>query len=139
WVDDFDSGTRAAAAGGITTVGNMTTPEPGEGPLALIERVGRDAARSARVDFVLHPVLIDPSAAVLDELPVLAERGHTSLKIFMTLGNFDGRAGQYLRAIEIAGRHGMLSLIHCEDGCVVNHLIERLVREGRAGPGSWPA
>src|SRR3989442_14646589 len=72
WVDDFDSGTRAAAAGGITTVGNMTTPEPGEGPLALVERVGREAERQALIDFALHPVLIDPSPAVLDELPTRA-------------------------------------------------------------------
>ncbi|HEY3110318.1 MAG TPA: dihydropyrimidinase [Chloroflexota bacterium] len=139
WVDDFESGTRAAAAGGITTVGNMTTPEPGEGLLALVERVGREAERQALIDFALHPVLIDPSPAVLDELPTLAGRGQTSVKIFMILGNFDGRAAEYLRAMEIAGQHGMLSMVHCEDGCIINHLTERLVSAGRTGPDAFPA
>src|SRR5579862_437967 len=37
WSDDFASGSRAAAAGGITTVGNMTFPHVGEPLAAAIE------------------------------------------------------------------------------------------------------
>src|ERR1700733_11620379 len=47
WADDFSSGSRAAAAGGITTIGNMTFPHIGEAPLAAVERVEADAARDS--------------------------------------------------------------------------------------------
>ena len=138
WVDDFASGTRAAAAGGVTTVGNMTPPRRGEGLVDLVERTTREAERQALVDFVLHPILLDPGPTRLAELPELARRGHTSLKIFMILGNFDGRAGEYLTAMRLAGGVGMLPLVHCEDGCIVNHLVEGLVAGGRTGPTAYP-
>ena len=133
WADDFESGTRAAAAGGITTVGNITFPRIGEGLLDLVERIEEEAGRDALVDFVLHPVLLDPSIEILSELPELALRGHTSLKIFMVLGNFDGRSSEYLSAMRTAGELGMLSVVHCEDGCIIGHLTERLVDSGRTG------
>ncbi len=60
WADDFNSGSRAAAAGGITTIGNITFPRPGEGLRASIDRAAAEAARDSVVDFVLHPVLVDP-------------------------------------------------------------------------------
>jgi dihydropyrimidinase len=138
WADDFGSGTRAAAAGGITTIGNMTPPRQREGLVALVERTTREAERRALVDFVLHPILLDPAPRRLAELPELARLGHTSLKIFMVLGNFDGRAGEHLRAMRLAGELGMLPLVHCEDGCIVNHLVERLVAGRRAGPEAYP-
>ncbi|HEV8633935.1 MAG TPA: dihydropyrimidinase [Chloroflexota bacterium] len=138
WVDDFGSGTRAAAAGGITTIGNMTPPRRREGLVALVERTAREAERSALVDFVLHPILLDPAPPRLAELPELARRGHTSVKIFMVLGNFDRRAGDHLRAMRRAGQLGMLPLVHCEDGCIVNHLVERLVASGRTGADAYP-
>lgn len=133
WADDFESGTRAAAAGGITTVGNITFPRPGEGLLDLVERIEDEAGRGALVDFVLHPVLLDPSVEVLSELPELTRRGHTSLKIFMVLGNFEGRSSEYLNAMRKAGELGMLSVVHCEDGCIIGHLTERLVASARTG------
>src|SRR5215213_1306314 len=139
WADDFESGTRAAVAGGITTVGNITFPRPGEGLLDLLGRTSEEAERVALVDFVLHPVLLDPSPSVLDELPELARRGHTSVKIFMVLGNFDGHAPEYLRAMRLAGQFGMLPLVHCEDGCIIGHLTERLLASGRTGPEAYPA
>ena len=133
WCDDFESGTRAAAAGGITTVGNITFPRPGEGLLALTGRVASEAEEMALVDFMLHPVLLDPTPEVLGELPELARGGDTSLKIFMTLGNFDGRSPAYLEAMRIAGEQGFMTLVHCEDGCIVGHLTERLAARGRNG------
>ena len=73
WVDDFGSGSAAAIAGGVTTIGNMTFPPTGD---TLHQSLDRDltAARAlAGVDYVLHPVLIDPTPEALAELP--AARG----------------------------------------------------------------
>lgn len=138
WVDDFESGTRAAAAGGITTVGNMTFPRPGESLIGLVQRTIEEAEQTALVDFALHPVLLDPSPAVLEEFPELAQRGQTSIKIFMVASTFDDRASEYLKAIRLAGQLGMLPLVHCEDGCIVSHLTERLIAAGSSGPEAYP-
>src|SRR5689334_886019 len=40
WVDDFTSGSAAALAGGITTIGNISFPRDGETPLAVLDREG---------------------------------------------------------------------------------------------------
>src|SRR3954451_17212424 len=50
WADDFASGSRAAAAGGITTIGNITFPKVGERPVASIERTEAEALRDSIVD-----------------------------------------------------------------------------------------
>jgi dihydropyrimidinase len=66
WVDDFWSGSRAAIAGGVTTIANMTNPVPGEdgteeSPGAAIARELAGAAPEAAVDWFLHPILYDPA------------------------------------------------------------------------------
>jgi dihydropyrimidinase len=139
WADDFASGSRAAAAGGITTIGNITFPRPGERASALLQRVETDAARDSIVDFVLHPVLLDPDEQAIAEIPELARRGHTSLKIFMILGDFDARAGDYLDAMAAAAANGVLTLIHCEDQCIISHLTKRLIEAGRSDLSNYPA
>jgi hypothetical protein len=67
WVDDFWSGSRAAIAGGITKIGNMTYPVPDEEgteetPGAAITREMVGAAPEAAVDWFLHPILLHPAA-----------------------------------------------------------------------------
>jgi dihydropyrimidinase len=137
WVDDFLSGSRAAAAGGITTVGNMTFPQPGEGLLSALERTARDA--DSIVDFVLHPVLLEATDAAIAEVAALPSRGHTSLKIFMVLTGFDADPQGFLRAMQEAGKAGVLSMVHCEDGCLVSFLAQKLVAEGRGHASNYPA
>jgi dihydropyrimidinase len=139
WADDFASGSRAAAAGGITTIGNITFPRPGERSGELLSRVEADAARDSIVDFVLHPVLLDPDAQAIAEIPELARRGHTSLKIFMILGDFDTRAGDYLDAMAAARDSGVLTLVHCEDQCIISHLTKRLIEAGRGDLSNYSA
>jgi len=133
WADDFASGSQAAAAGGITTIGDMVFPEPGELPLAGIDRMAADAARVSVVDYVLHPVLLDPGADVVGQIPELARLGHTSIKIFTVAGDFGGRAADYLQAMAVAGGHGVLTMVHCEDGALVEHATSTLVAAGRGG------
>jgi dihydropyrimidinase len=139
WVDDFASGTRAAAAGGITTVGNITTPLPRQSIPDMLAEVAASAATMAHVDFALHPVVLDPAALTAEVLAGMVAGGHTSLKIFMVLGNFDGKAREYLDVMRRAGEQGMLSLVHCEDGCIISHLTEQLVAGGKAGAEYFPA
>ena len=138
WADDFASGTRAAAAGGITTVGNISFPRPGEGLLDVVRRDAAEVEGMALVDFALHPVVLDPSPSAREDVRALAAEGHTSIKIFMILGNFDGRSRDYLETMRAAAELGMLSLIHCEDACVIGHLTERLIAAGRKGPAAYP-
>jgi dihydropyrimidinase len=134
WADDFASGTRAAAAGGITTVGNITFPRPDEGIVEVVQRTTAEVGPLAYVDYALHPVVLDPSQAGPEALRRLVAEGHTSIKVFMVLGNFDNRARDYLEVMRSAGEQGMLTLVHCEDGCIIGHITERLVNAGHTGP-----
>ena len=130
WVDDFDSGSEAALGGGVTTIGNMTFQRRGE---SLREALDRDLARArdqARIDYLLHPVLTDPTPAALEEVPALAAEGHRSLKLFMTLDDFDARLEAYTRALAAAGQAGSITMVHCEDHNALRCACEALFAAG---------
>ena len=138
WVDDFWSGTRAAAAGGITTVGNMIYPWPGQTLLQALERDRAAAERDAVVDVAFHPVLTDPATQPISEIPMFAELGHTSLKFFMSFGGFTVTPEPYLQAMRLAKEAGMLTLIHCEDAALLEDAMAVLVASGRTAPRFYP-
>jgi dihydropyrimidinase len=127
WVDDFVSGSAAALAGGITSVGNMSFPGPYERPLATLERETGVAGRQAMADVFLHPVIAEPNDAVLGEIPHLLEHGCSSIKIFLPSPRFDADSQGYLEAIRLAGAHGLLSMLHCEDYALIEYATARLV------------
>ena len=62
WVDDFGSGSRAAIAGGVTTIGNMTFGAEGQSLQQALARDLAAAAATAAVDYVLHPGHVRPVA-----------------------------------------------------------------------------
>jgi dihydropyrimidinase len=138
WVDDFASGSRAAIAGGVTTIGNMTFPWDGQ---SLSDAIARDLAaaqRTASVDYVLHPVLLNPTPESVAEVPKLAADGHVSLKLFMVMPEFDAQIDDALAAIQAAGRSGLLTLLHCEDAALVRFAGSGLVGTGRGGLENYP-
>jgi len=115
-LDDFEHGTRAAIAGGVTTVCSMVYQE---GTLrAGIARGLRDAERSL-ADFAFHVVVTDPSEAAIAELPSLARDGHTGLKVFMVTPRFGDRITDYVRLLRAADAEGMLTAVHAEDHEIV--------------------
>ena len=115
WADDFASGSAAALAGGITTMGNMSYVLPSESISHRMEVEGADARAKSLADVFLHPVILSPSGSILDEIPAMPRAGVTSLKFFMTFPSFDGFAAQFLLAMRAAGEAGSITLIHCED------------------------
>lgn len=138
WIDDFATGTAAALAGGITTVGNMSHPDAGEAMAEALQRDAADGEASSRCDFVLHPILMDPSASELASIDELAAAGHTSLKIFLSFRRFEKSVDGYLAALRRAAGAGVLALLHCEDVAVIDCCCAILRDEGRTHPRHYP-
>src|SRR6187397_1277149 len=68
WVDDYTSGSQAALAGGITSVGNMSWVLPWE---SIADRVRAEetlVARQAIADVFFHTIIVSPTAAIIDEV-----------------------------------------------------------------------
>jgi len=134
-LDGFEHGTRAAIAGGVTTVCSMVYQE---GTLrAGIERGLRDATRSL-ADFAFHVVVTDPSDAAIAELPSLARDGHAGLKVFMVAPRFDERITDYVRLLRAAAAAGMLVAVHAEDHGSVARATAALHAAGHDGVRYFP-
>lgn len=131
WSDDFYSGSRAAAAGGITTVGNMSFSERDETMLEGVERDVSEAADRSVVDFFMHPVLLRPTEENLATISRLHESGHTSLKFFMSYSNFDKNLPAFLQAMERVRVAGGVALIHCEDHTTIGCCCGLLRKSGK--------
>lgn len=137
-VDDFWTGSQAALAGGITTIGNMVHQWQGETLHQAIDRDLTAARRDAAVDYILHPVLSDPTGDGVSEVAQLAAEGHGTLKLFLIHEAFDRHVDLYLDAMHAAATHGMLTLIHCEDGPMIRFLRRRLRAAGQTSARYYP-
>lgn len=134
WVDDFTSGSAAALAGGVTTVGNMTFGASAESLRDALARDTRLAASQSIADVFLHPVLGAPDDRTLSEIPrLLDDEGCSSVKVFLTRPNFDRDVAGYIEAIRLAGESGLMTMLHCEDAAIVDHATRRLVERGQTG------
>ncbi len=127
-IDDFESGTAAAAAGGVTTIIDYAFQAQG-GSLADAIAKWSAKAQGAIIDYGFHVALLDPSPDAIAEIPRVVERGVTSIKIFMMHG-FESRARDYLRAFKAAGDSGALLAIHAEDEHLIGFCTERLLAAG---------
>jgi dihydropyrimidinase len=130
WSDNYETGTKSAAAGGITSIGNMVFPHPGETMLEAVTREMGMVEKMAIVDVFLHPVLTDPPSQPLSDIPILAEMGHRTLKYFMSFAGFAENPAPYLEATDMAAANGMLTMIHCEDSVIIDRSLQRLVERG---------
>ena len=131
WSDDFESGSKAAIAGGITTLGCISVPDKEESLLGIIERETKGIEKQAIADFFIHPVLFTPTEEKLQEIPKLAENGCNTIKIFMVTDDFDKNNLGYLKAIQAAKDNNMLTMIHCEDNAIIKATCEKMVAEGK--------
>ncbi|HIG42887.1 MAG: amidohydrolase family protein [bacterium] len=138
WSDDFESGTRAAVAGGITTVGNMCFASRHETLLDAIERDDADANTSSIADYFLHPVLMYPSDVNLAAIAPLHAQGHTSIKFFLSFNTFDRHVPEFLEAMQIVKKAGGIAMIHCEDAAIMDCCCSLLRQADTTSPRYFP-
>ncbi|MHA1739707.1 MAG: dihydroorotase [Candidatus Heimdallarchaeota archaeon] len=131
WSDDFESGSKAALVGGITSLGCISVPDKNETLRGIIERETKSIEKQAIADFFIHPVLFTPTEEKLKEIPQLAKEGCSTIKIFMVTEDFDKNFDEYKQAMKIAGENNMLTMIHCEDYQLIEDTCKMLIDEGK--------
>lgn len=131
--EDWDTGTAAAAMGGVTTVFEMPNTFPPTGtPAMLADKFER--ARKARVDFGIYGLLAEDN---IDQLEALIAGGAAAFKCFMgnTTGNLPSPStGAMLEGFEIIARHGHRISLHAETASIMAWRQERLMAAGRNAP-----
>ena len=136
-----ESETRAAAAGGVTTVFEMPISRPCCGTPEVFRARREHFAERAHVNFGLYGA---PGRLRRDEVLGMADEGAIGFKIFMTRApkgrddEFDGlclpaTAGQY-EALKLVKETGLVVVVHAEDDSLLTHLTAQLLAAGRNDP-----
>ena len=136
--DDFAAGTRAAAAGGITTICDFVYHLGDESLHEAADRVRRDGEVGACIDFTLHVVVSELRASFEDEVEVLVEHGYPSFKFYTQLPDFVANASRYIDLFERIGSTGGLAMFHCEDAAIIDYCCRSLAAAGKVAPKHYP-
>ncbi len=132
WVDDFYSGSAAAVAGGITTVGNMSFSNRGENLLDMLTRMRETVSQQTIVDVVIHPVIERPVEIDANMVSAIARQGARTIKFFMISSDFSSQQEQFSNLMRMCAREKIVAMIHCEDFAMVDAATQRLVAEGKS-------
>ncbi len=133
--DDFDTGSRAAACGGTTTMIPFAAQQRGHSLAEAVSTYRARAEGQAHVDYAFHLIVTDPTPEVLNkELPALIAEGFTSFKIYMTYDDMKLGDGQILDVLSVAKQHGALAMLHAENADCIQWLTRRLLEAGQTAP-----
>ena len=135
--DDFESGTRAAAAGGTTTIVDFATQYEGDTLLNALNTWKRKAEGKAHVNYAFHMAVCDWNDKARLELKALREAGVSSLKVYMAYDTALTDT-EILELLEEAKKYGFIVGCHCENGSVIINRQEKLKRGGRLGTDAHP-
>ena len=131
--EDWETGTAAAAMGGVTTVFDMPNVDPPTGtPAALALKL--QAAKKAYVDYGIYGLLAEDN---IDQLEALIEGGVAGFKCFMgnTFGNLPSPStGAMLEGFEILAKHGYRCALHAETASIMARRQTKLMAAGKNAP-----
>jgi dihydropyrimidinase len=128
--DDYTTGSRAALAGGKTTISNFVNLSDTSDLRTTLAEAAELVGKQTIADVILHVTASDPKQLTTADVAMLYERGIT-LKIFMVRPGFDPNAPAFVNLIRAAGAAGVLTMLHCEDAAIVTTTQERMIAEGR--------
>ncbi|GAB3956146.1 dihydropyrimidinase [Streptomyces sparsus] len=133
--DTFETGTRAAAWGGTTTIVDFAVQGRGQALREGLDTWHAKAEAQCAVDYAFHMILSDVNADTLKEMDHLVAEGVTSFKLFMAYpGVFYSDDGQILRAMQRGAQNGGLIMMHAENGIAIDVLVEQALAAGRTDP-----
>ncbi|MCQ4084642.1 dihydropyrimidinase [Streptomyces sp. RB6PN25] len=133
--DTFETGTRAAAWGGTTTIVDFAVQSVGRSLREGLDAWHGKADGRCAIDYGFHMILSDVTEESLKEMDALVEHGVTSFKLFMAYpGVFYSDDGKILRAMQRAAADGSLIMMHAENGIAIDVLVEQALAAGHTDP-----
>ncbi|MFI8929957.1 dihydropyrimidinase [Streptomyces sp. NPDC053474] len=133
--DSFETGTRAAAWGGTTTIVDFAVQTMGRSLRSGLDAWYAKADGKCAIDYAFHMILSDVNERTLKEMDLLVEEGITSFKLFMAYpGVFYSDDGQILRAMQRSAANGGLIMMHAENGIAIDVLVEQALQRGETDP-----
>jgi dihydropyrimidinase len=134
-IDDFESGTVAAAHGGTTTLIDFAIQKKGGTLREALDTWHQKAEGKAAIDYGFHMIATDVPPPVLEEMGQLVREGVTSFKLFMAYPGVLLLDDQSIfRAMLRAGEIGALICMHAETGLPIDVLVERALAAGHTAP-----
>ena len=133
--DDFETGTRAAAHGGTTTLIDFAIQTKGHSTLEALDTWHAKADGKTAIDYGFHMIVTDLEDNRLHEMKMLADAGVTSYKLFMAYpGVLYVDDGTIYRAMRQAGENGTVVCMHAENGIVIDEIVKIALAEGKTEP-----
>jgi dihydropyrimidinase len=133
--DDFETGTRAAAFGGTTSIIDFAVQYKGQALNEALDVWFAKAEGKATTDYGFHLICTDLPDERLPELKALIDQGVSSFKLFMAYpGVFLVDDGTIFKAMTTAGENGGLICMHAENGVVIDVLVKRALAQGHTAP-----
>ena len=133
--DTFETGTRAAAWGGTTTIVDFAVQSVGRPLREGLDTWHAKAEGNCAIDYAFHMIMSDVTEDSLKEMDALVDEGITSFKLFMAYpGVFYSDDGKILRAMQRSAGNGGLIMMHAENGIAIDVLVQQALAAGHTDP-----
>ena len=134
-VDTFETGTRAAAWGGTTTIVDFAVQAKGTSLLATLDKWHAKADGHCVIDYGFHMIVSDVNDTTLKEMESCIGAGVNSFKMFMAYpGVFYATDGEIVRAMTRAAETGAVIMMHAENGIAIDQLVAQALAAGKTDP-----
>jgi dihydropyrimidinase len=137
--DDFETGTRAAAIGGTTTIVDFAIQAKGTRMRDALDLWWKKAEDKACIDYGLHMIVTDLGSdagkAGLDDMDEMVSEGVASFKLFMAYPNvLMADDATIFKALQQTAKNGALICMHAENGSVIDVIVQQALAEGKTAP-----
>ena len=133
--DTFETGTRAAAFGGTTTILDFAVQTRGDSLRAGLDAWHAKAEGNCAIDYGFHMIMSDVNDDSLREMDQLVAEGVTDFKLFTAYpGVFLSDDGDIFRAMLQTKENGGLILMHAENGVAIDIIANRNAEAGNTDP-----
>jgi dihydropyrimidinase len=133
--DDFETGTRAAAIGGTTTIVDFAIQARGTKMRDALDTWWKKAESKACIDYGLHMIVTDLPEAGLEDMDDMVREGVASFKLFMAYPNvLMVDDATIFRALQQTSKNGALICMHAENGSVIDVMVRQALAEGKTAP-----
>src|SRR6478609_9270288 len=133
--DTFETGTRAAAFGGTTSVVDFAVQSRGASLRAGLDAWHAKAEGNAVADYGFHMIMSDVNDDTLAEMDGLVAEGVPDFKLFTAYpGVFYSDDGAIFRAMQQTAKNGGLIMMHAENGMAIDVVAAQTVDAGTTDP-----